>query len=185
MHAETNSKFQIPNSNGKIFLIGMPGVGKTYWGVRIATYRGLPFADLDTFIEEQEKVSIADLFAQYGEDGFRERESKYLQQLVLTEGNVIVACGGGTPCFNNNMALMKAAGCVIYLQADIATLVAHIKNSNNMRPLLKGQGDMTAYLEDLLQKRSRFYEQADYILQTKDISLTTFDQIITSCINRQ
>lgn len=185
MHTETKSKFQSPNSNGKIFLIGMPGVGKTYWGMRIAAYSGLPFADLDTFIEEQEKESIADQFAQYGEDGFREIESKYLKELISNERATIVACGGGTPCFNNNMALMKAAGCVIYLQAYIATLVAHIKNSNNIRPLLKGQDDMTAYLEDLLQKRSRFYEQADYILQTKDISLTTFDQIITSCINRQ
>jgi len=163
----------------------MPGVGKTYWGTRIAEHYRLPFADLDTFIEEQEKTSIADLFAQYGEDGFRERESKYLQQLVLDKGNTIVACGGGTPRFNNNLALMKAAGCVIYLQTDIATLVAHIQNSENIRPLLKGQGDMTAYLEDLLQKRAAYFEQADHILQTKEISLTTFDQIITSCINRQ
>lgn len=163
----------------------MPGVGKTYWGMRIAEHCRFPFADLDTFVEEQEKTSIADLFAQYGENGFRERESKHLQQLVLTEGNTIVACGGGTPCFNNNLALMKAEGCVIYLQADVATLVAQINSSDNIRPLLKGQSDMTAYLEDLLQKRSAFYEQADHILQTKDISLTTFDQIITSCINRQ
>ena len=164
----------------------MPAVGKTYWGTRIAEHYGLPFADLDNFIEEQEKMKIIALFARNGEAGFRKLESKHLQQLISsTDGNTIVACGGGTPCVNDNIALMKEAGIVIYLQADIATLVDHIKSSEDIRPLLKGQEDVATYLDELLQKRAAFYEQADYILQTKDISLTTFDQIITSCINRQ
>jgi shikimate kinase len=97
---------------------------------------------------------------------------------------MVVACGGGTPCFLDNMLLMKEAGTVIYLQADVADLIVNLNTSREMRPLLKGKGDMAAYLEGMLQKRKAIYEQAHYILQTKDISITTFAEIISSCTDR-
>lgn len=184
MNNSTNSKLQIPNSMERIFLVGMPAAGKTYWGAKIAGKYNFDFTDLDIFIAEQEKASISALFAQYGENGFREREHKYLKKIVKTTVTpIIIACGGGTPCFNENMALMKEAGTVIYLQADIPWLMDNINSSDEIRPLLKGRADVAVYLNDLLQKRKHFYEQAHHILQAKDISLLTFDEIISSCIN--
>ncbi len=168
-----------------IFFIGMPAAGKTFWGEKIAAAHHILFIDLDLFVAEQEKASIPALFAQYGENGFREREHKHLKKLIDSIAtDAVVACGGGTPCFNENMELMKSAGTVIYLNADIPYLVHNISNSEEIRPLLKGRGDMSIYLEGLLKKRKHFYEQAHHILQTKDISLITFDEIISSCINR-
>lgn len=161
-----------------IFLVGMPAAGKTYWGNQIAKAYNLPFADLDVFIAEQEKANISALFAMYGENGFREREQKYLKKIITTVTGTIIACGGGAPCFNDNMQLMKQAGIVVYLKADIAWLLKNLKKSGEIRPLLNNRGDLSVYLQDMLDKRSKFYEQAHHILQTKDISLTTFAKII-------
>jgi shikimate kinase len=181
-----NSQFRTPNSKKILFLVGMPAAGKTYWGSRVAHEFDLQFIDLDIFIEEKEKASISALFATYGENGFRERENKYLKELIKKAArSTIIACGGGTPCFNDNLQLMKEAGIVIYLRADIPALISNLEASEELRPLLKGRGDMAIYLQGLLQKRIKFYEQAEYILQTKDISLTTFAEIISSCTNKQ
>ena len=164
-----------------VFLIGMPGAGKTWWGSRLALKYSLPFIDLDTFIEQQENVGIPALFASYGETGFREREHIALQKLLadLTFKG-IVACGGGTPCFAGNMELMKTAGVVIYLRTAIATLINNMNNSAAERPMLKGKDDPAGYLADLLKERQEFYGQAHFILQTEDISVSTFAEIIGS-----
>ncbi len=180
-----NSQPPIPNSPKLIFLVGMPCCRENILGDQIAKAYPLEFIDLDVFVALQEKASVPALFAQYGENGFREREHKHLKKLIgnITT-NTIIACGGGTPCFHENMQVMKDAGIVIYLQADLPHLLGNINNSKEIRPLLKGRADVGAYLENLLQKRKRFYEQAHHILQTKDISIVTFDEIISSCINR-
>jgi shikimate kinase len=168
----------------KIFLIGMPGGGKTYWGAALAQGYELKFFDLDAFISAEEKAGIPALFARYGEAGFREKENKNLKKIINISGGGIVACGGGTPFFYDNMALMKKAGIVIYLQADVETLVRNMQQSNETRPLLKGRDDVAAYLKDLLITRKEVYEQAHIILPVKDVSLATFGEIILSCINR-
>ncbi len=174
------TQYGVSGINGKIFLVGMPAVGKTYWGMRLAEAYSFPFVDLDVMIAEQERASVQALFATYGEHGFREREHKYLGQVIADKGMpAIVACGGGTPCFFDNMQLMKAAGRVIYLQADTTTLLEHIGKSDEVRPLLRGRGDIEAYLDALLAKRKMFYEQAHYILPSGDISLATFAKIIS------
>jgi len=172
------------NSTKIIFFIGMPAVGKTTGGNKMAIRHGLAFIDLDTLIEQGEGMRIADIFAKYGEEGFREREHTYLVNVIngCTE-NTIVACGGGTPCFYNNMQLMMDAGTVIYLQADVAHLLDNLTGTEAARPLLNNLDDLAAYLSQTLQQRKRFYEQAHHILPIKDISLITFDEIITSCIN--
>ncbi len=163
-----------------IFLIGMPAVGKTYWGEKIAARYKLPFIDLDVFIAEQEKASISALFATYGEKGFREREEKYLKKVIKTAvPGTIIACGGGAPCFADNINLMKGAGAVIYLQAETALLLKHLENATETRPLLNNRGDLGVYLADMLEKRKSFYEQAHHILQMADISISTFEQIIS------
>jgi shikimate kinase len=168
-----------------IFLIGMPGVGKSFWGDKIAKAYSLQFVDLDLYIAEQEQASISALFAKYGENGFREKEQKYLKKIIdNATTDMIVSSGGGTPGFADNMQLMKAAGTVLYLEAGIPYLLNNLKNSEEIRPLLNGRRDLGAYLDTLLQKRNNIYRQSHYILHTKDISLITFDKIISSCISR-
>ena len=167
-----------------IFLVGMPAAGKTYWGEKIAHRHKLQFVDLDRYVAGKEQASIPALFAQYGEKGFRERENKHLARLIQTVAeSTIVASGGGTPCFLENMQLMKNAGTVIYLDSELVALLQRITEDTEVRPLLNNRTDLSGYLKDLLAKRKPFYEQAHHILHTKDISLITFDQIISVCIN--
>lgn len=169
-----------------IFLIGMPGVGKTYWGRNVAAAFGWHFADLDACISQNEGQSVADIFTTHGEAGFRQREQAVLLQLIdSAPPTTIIACGGGTPCYYHNMQLMKEAGKVVYLQATIPDLVACITADTTIRPLLQGETDIADKLHHLLAARSPVYEQAHYILQAGDISVATFAQIIASCTNRQ
>jgi shikimate kinase len=163
----------------KLFLIGMPGVGKSYWGAIVAQHIGLPFIDLDTLIANGEGVSITELFAKYGEASFREKERNYLNQIVTnnTEPSV-VACGGGTPFFYDNMQQMKEAGRVVYLSADIDFLIGNLTKEENTRPLLTNRNTIRQQLEMLYTQRKEYYLQAHYILQAKDISVATFVEIL-------
>lgn len=162
-----------------LFITGMPGAGKTYWGRRVAAALNLPFTDLDEYIAQHEQCSIADIFARQGEDYFREKEAEYLLQLIQTQPhNSIIACGGGTPCCHHNMATMNQAGTTVYLQATIPVLLHNLQNSATKRPLLAGYADPTARLQQLLAQRAPYYEQAHHILHTENISITTFEQII-------
>ena len=162
-----------------LFLIGMPGAGKTFWGREVATAFNLPFTDLDEYIAGKEGASINAIFATYGEQGFREREHKYLGEIVgRSQGCMIIACGGGTPCFQDNMEMMLKAGTVVYLKAPIALLLEHISADAAVRPLLRGKQHSAEYLDDLLRKRSRYYERANIILTPNLLSIATFEEIV-------
>ena len=170
----------------KIFLIGMPAIGKSYWGAELAKTWSLQFIDLDKLIEVYEKISINAIFTRFGETGFREREQKYLKRIIDMEGgDVIIATGGGTPCFNHNMKLMKSCGTVIYLKGDIPYIMNNLKNRTETSPLMSVQAEVKTYLEDLLQQRKNIYEEADHILEVKNISLVSFNKIVAACIRQQ
>lgn len=157
----------------------MPACGKSYWGQRLADKHNRPFADLDTYIGTQVGKTIPQLFTLYGEEGFRMLEHNYLTQLLSeTEENTIIACGGGTPCFHNNIQLLKDAGRVVYLEATPELLYKHILKSDEERPLLNSNIPLIKQLDNLLRQRKLFYEQAHYILQAQDITLATFDKIL-------
>lgn len=168
----------------KVFLIGMPGAGKSYWGKLVSEHMGLSFADLDDMIEAEEKRSIADIFEQEGEGYFRKVEAGVLEQLANKEYRVI-ACGGGTPVFGTNMQLMKETGCVIYLEEDISTIAERLKSAISSRPLLAAEGDLVGKLKKLYERRKARYEEADYILAKNNITLINLEQIIQSCIDRR
>jgi len=168
-----------------IFLTGMPGAGKTWWGNRASSEFGLPFTDLDAYIEQQEKATIVSLFSNLGESRFRELEHHYLQLVVHScPTPSIIACGGGTPCFKNNLEILRENGAVIYLRANIPFIFRNIQLSHKNRPLLMNQPDLPAYLETTLAARKSFYEKADFILDAENISLATFDKIIRLCTGR-
>jgi shikimate kinase len=167
-----------------IFLTGMPASGKTYWGKRLAAACQLSFADLDKYIEQEQEESIGEIFSVHGEERFREIEAKALAKMI-EEQTGIVACGGGTPAFGNNLELMKQAGCVVYLSASLPILVERITNDRQVRPLLKQSADLAGALASLFEARKPYYEQADYILKTENISLINFTEIVEKCTGRQ
>jgi shikimate kinase len=143
-----------------IFLIGMMGSGKSTIGVRLAELLVLPFVDTDAVIEKAEGRSVQQIFEQEGEGYFREKEQQLLQQLSQQAG--VVACGGGLPCFFNNMELLIAKGTVIYLEALPALLYDRIKG-DSQRPKLQ---DFAAF-EQLLTDREVVYNKAHFKIDAK------------------
>src|SRR5688572_14636881 len=99
-------------NNLRIFLIGFMGAGKTYWGKQLAEHWDLPYYDLDEVIVAEEEMAVSDIFSTKGEDYFRERESAILRGLVKQE-RFLISCGGGTPCFQDNMDFMNENGTTI------------------------------------------------------------------------
>lgn len=152
-----------------IFLIGMPGVGKTTIGKKIATELNILFFDLDEQIENIEKIRISDIFKTKGEPEFRKIEHLCLKNIVeQTSENAIIACGGGTPCYHNNIEIIKKNGTAIYLYASINWLLSNISKSNN-RPLFNNKVPNKVMVQDLLEKRSAFYQQANIIVDIEDL----------------
>lgn len=145
-----------------LFLIGMPGSGKSTLGPQLAQQLGYEFIDLDIHIEKAEGQTIAEIFEQRGEDTFREIEALALREVVTTSSkSIILACGGGTPCYHDSMQWMLAKGFVIYLKEDKDVLIKRIESQSNKRPLLKD--NPAKKIGDLLQMRSPIYEQATLI----------------------
>lgn len=165
-----------------IFLIGMPASGKSYWGRLIAAEWRLPLADLDELIKEAEKITIAEIFQQKGVSYFRDKEQDILQHVIANfPENTVVACGGGTPVYYNNMHLMKEKGCVVYIDTKIDILFDRLANDST-RPLITNT-DIYESLKTLFSQREAVYKQAHYILQSESLSLRTFAKIIEQCTN--
>ncbi len=152
---ETN---QLPD--GKIFLTGLPGSGKTTLGKLISEKTKRPFFDLDKLIESATNATISEIFSTNDEAYFRSIESEVLRNFSFPE-NAIVALGGGTPCFQNNMQWLKNNGTIIFIHADTGVIYERLKQTNNERPLLKN--NLKEKLEQLKTERWEFYLQADFI----------------------
>ncbi|MBS1512442.1 MAG: shikimate kinase [Bacteroidetes bacterium] len=164
----------------KLFLIGFMGAGKTYWGRQWAATSGLPFADLDEVIETAENKSVAAIFEQNGEAYFRAKETETLQQLVQQE-NIIIACGGGTPCFNNNMAWMNAHGITVYLSATPEEIFERVIAEQQKRPLLHHHTpeSLQKFIEQKLEERLPVYSKARFTFATNELSTQTILYLLT------
>lgn len=152
-----------------IILVGYMGSGKTTVGRQLAAALGRTFYDLDWYIEMRYHRTVAQIFAERGEEGFRELERNMLHEAAEFE-DIILSCGGGTPCFFDNMDYMNRQGKVIYLRCEPEVLQKHLMMGKTERPLLKGKTpeELTAYISDHLQEREPFYNKAQYTL---DVSL--------------
>lgn len=150
-----------------IFLIGMPGAGKSTLGKDVAKKLGWGFLDLDEYIEKTEKLSIRDIFDTYGEDHFREIEKEKLHSLLNLSGDLVISCGGGTPCFFDNMRLMNDTGITIFLDVSVETIMTRLQH-NTDRPLL--DFNPADKLNDLYKNRLSFYRQAAIHLSEKAIN---------------
>ncbi|GAB7088602.1 shikimate kinase [Marinifilum fragile] len=168
----------------RIFLVGYMGSGKSRWGKMIANHYGLRFIDLDTHIEELEGMTIPEIFAKYKEEGFREREKSALQSIAEID-NLIIATGGGAPCYENNMQEMNSLGDTLYIEGTPELLRDRITNSKTERPLVKNftQEELLEYIQNHLNSRKPFYEQAKYKIETGDLQLENFIQILDPIIN--
>ncbi len=158
----------------RIILIGYMGVGKTTIGKVLSRKLGLDFYDLDQYIENRFRQRIPDIFAQKGEAGFRELEQRMLHEVCEFE-NVLLSCGGGTPCFFDNMEYMNRQGLTVYLKSVPEVLAKHLSMSKNPRPLIKGKSpeELLSYIKESLAQREPYYAQAHY---TCDIPLLAQQQ---------
>ena len=149
-----------------IYIIGPMGSGKTKIGKELAAKLGIPFVDLDQYIEAATGKTIKELFETEGEPYFRGIESQYLKELA-TQPAAVVSLGGGTPCFFNNMTFLKKTGKTVYLQTPVGILVSRLAQAKTPRPLLAGKNEAAIkdFMEKQLQQREKFYLKADHIVQ--------------------
>jgi shikimate kinase len=159
-----------------VYIVGFMGSGKSSVGRILAGSLGLEFIEMDDVIEERESQKIADIFANKGEEYFREVENKLLKELSHRE-NLIISCGGGLACNDNNLKILKDTGVVFTLKASARCIYERVKNKKH-RPLLNVDNPLEE-IERLLNKRERYYSKAHYIIDTEDLSIEKIVRLIT------
>lgn len=157
----TNAERQAPL---RIIFVGYMGAGKSTLGKVLSKTTGIPYYDLDTYIENRMRKSIAHIFEEQGEQQFRKTEYNMLHEVAEFE-HIILSCGGGTPCYYDNMEYLNQQGETIYLKTDAGTLFQHLQMARIPRPLLKGMTDEEAqqFIERHLQEREPFYMKAKHV----------------------
>ncbi len=165
---EDRSALSLPfrGTGGKIFLVGFMGSGKSHWGRELSQRLSVPFFDLDKVIEEQAGQPISQIFAEKGEEHFRLLEKEVLYFLTESHENFIMATGGGTPCYFNNIDYLKKNGRVVWLNSSIDCLYQRLIKEKEHRPLISNISDdqLEAFILKKLSSRQVFYQQAHVII---------------------
>ena len=153
----------------RIIIIGYMGSGKTTVGHALSQELGLPFYDLDWYIETRMHRTVKQIFDEKGEEGFRKIEHNLLHEVAEFE-DVVVSCGGGTPCFFDNIDYINRQGETVYLKCTTDVLYKHLKMGKTVRPLLlnKTPDEVKTFIEAQLKQREPFYAKAKHIV---DVSL--------------
>jgi shikimate kinase len=164
----------------RIYLIGFMGSGKTHWGKRLSHKTGMPFYDLDEEIVKTEEKSVQQIFHDKGEEYFREKERDLLADITFDHPSLILSCGGGTPCFFNNIDFMKQHGTIIWLNTAVDILVHRLLKEKSHRPVIKNvsDADLKSFIIKKLQDRKLYYEQADVMLHEESITIDSLLKII-------
>ncbi len=149
---------------GQLFLIGYMGVGKSTIGRILAERLQRPFEDLDDRIQERVGMAIREYFDNYGESAFRRTEKELLEELATCRPAVI-ACGGGTPCYESNLSIMQEHGTLIHLKADPGLLSSRLKGESRERPKLAGSDEKR--IREQLRKREAYYHMADLTVKVE------------------
>jgi len=165
------------------------GAGKTTIGHMLSKKTGMMFYDLDWYIESRHRTTVPEIFATKGEDGFRQIEKSMLHEVAEFE-DVIISCGGGTPCFFDNIDYLNQQGETIYLKCSPEVLFEHLKMGKTERPLLKDKTpeEVKTFIAEQLQYRELFYNKAKHIvdvtlMDTADKIQLSVDKIL-SIINK-
>ncbi|MEX2234171.1 MAG: shikimate kinase [Cyclobacteriaceae bacterium] len=154
----------------KIFLIGMPGSGKTTLGKELASHLLVDFVDLDAEIEKAEQRSIPEIFSQRGEEYFRILEARLLGEWAGSTSDFVMATGGGAPCFYNGMETINQYGLSVFLDCSVSTLIERVKK-NQERPLLliSDENELKQKLKRMLEARMECYRQARIIIENPSL----------------
>lgn len=150
-----------------IFLVGYMGCGKSTLGRAVSRASGIRFIDLDNYIEGRYHRTIKEIFAEKGEDGFRDVERRMLHEVADFE-DVIVACGGGTPCFFDNMEYMNEHGTSVFLDTPIEKLHSRLMLGRHKRPLIadKNEEELRQFIIEALAKRMEYYSKAQVVFSS-------------------
>lgn len=159
-----------------IILIGFMASGKSTLGKKLANKLNIPFIDSDQKIEELTGKNIEAIFHEKGEEVFRQLEKEFIKSFPFPE-SCILSTGGGMPCFNDNIDLLKKKGIVFYLQRPAKEIVNRLLNAKEKRPLVEGKSEaqLLEYIESTLKEREEFYLQAHHVLEREE---QTVDEII-------
>jgi shikimate kinase len=160
----------------KVFLVGLPGAGKSTFGKTLAKRLLLDFFDLDHIISDRQKLTVREIFEKKGEDQFREIEHDALKSLTDNQKNFLLAAGGGTPCFFDNMEHMNQQGITIFLNTSISTIIERVSR-NDSRPLLHDQNPEEK-IKSLSNKRLPYYQKAQFTIDESQLFGSALDQIV-------
>ena len=157
----------------KIFFIGFMGSGKTHWAKQVSEKLHIPFFDLDEQIISHEEKSISEIFAENGEEYFRLLEKDILHIITESHDNFAMACGGGTPCYYNNIDYMNRSGTTIWINTTIDTLYQRLIKEKATRPLIKDLSNeqLKGFVIRKFSDRKIYYEQADIVVDEDPVRL--------------
>ncbi len=154
----------------RIYLVGFMGCGKTSVGKRMASRLGYSFYDTDQAVEHQQGARVGDIFRNLGESAFREMERAALQATAQFD-KVVVATGGGTPCWFDNMDFINRHGTSVYLKMGPAALQHRLENAVRKRPMIDGlKGEaLRDFIAEKLAERESFYQRAHSVVQAESV----------------
>lgn len=165
----------------RIFLIGFMGSGKSYTAKKMSAGLNLNHLDLDAHIVKKGGQSISTIFKFGGEQQFRKIENHELKWLINEQEDFVMACGGGTPCFHDNMDIMLDNGVVVFINASEEVIFERIKNSANKRPLLQGMdpNEMKTWIADKLEERKAHYLRANISIDVNTMQAKPSEELIS------
>lgn len=149
------------------------GSGKTTLGKKLAQKLNLPFFDLDQLLEQKYQTTISEIFNQHGETYFRNIETEVLKETLNSHESFVLALGGGTPVYNNNMALINQSGTSVYLKYNAGMLASRLLTAKQQRPLLANKTDeeLKTFVQELLVAREPFYLKSNVVVDGKNIGV--------------
>ena len=168
----------------KIYLIGFMGCGKSHWGKQLSKKLSLPYFDLDEEIEKEEGKTITEIFAYNGEEYFRQKEKDVLYTITENHKSFVLATGGGTPCYFNNIEYMNKNGTSVWFNCSVDCLFHRLVKEKDKRPLIRDLSDdqLRSFIIKKFGDRKIFYRQASVIINEDDISL---EKIVNAIFHEQ
>lgn len=157
----------------KIFLIGFMGSGKSYWGRQLSEKLGIRFFDLDEQVTEHAGRSISEIFEKEGEEAFRLMEKDALHIITESHDSFVMSCGGGTPCYFNNIEYMNQAGTTVWLHTAPELLYERLVKEKAERPLIRDLSDeqLRSFISRKFASRKIYYEQASLAVEEEALQL--------------